>query len=66
MTNAACIATPSVRVKPSSQRTSNGTDFFGFSWEFPTLERRTPLRNSSAQCQLESLSPPGLGSPLDQ
>ena len=38
------------------------------SWEFPTLEWRTPLRNSSAQRQLESLSPHGLdfGNLLDQ
>ena len=43
-----------------------GSDFFGFSWEFPTLERRTPLRNSSAQLQLEPLSPHGLGNLLDQ
>ena len=66
MTNAAWLATPSVRVNPSSQRASNGIDFSGFSWEFPTLEWRTPLRNSSAQRQLESLSPHGLGNLLDQ
>ena len=62
----AWLTTPSVRVNPSSQRASNGIDFFGSSWEFPTLEWRTLLRNSSAQRQLESLSPHGLGSLLDQ
>ena len=55
--NAAWLATPSVRVNPSSQRASKGIDFSGSSWEFPTLEWRTPLRNSSPQRQLESLSP---------
>ena len=66
MTNAAWLATPSVRVNPSSQRTSDGIDCSGFSWEFPALEWRTPLRNSSPQRQLESLNPHGLGSLLDQ
>ena len=61
MTNADWIATPSVRVHPSSQRASNGLDYPGSSWEFPTLEWRTPLRNSSALRQLEPLSPHGLG-----
>ena len=59
MTNAAWLATPSVRVNPSSQRASNGLDCSGSSWEFPALEWRTPL-------QIESLSPHGLGSLLDQ
>ena len=49
-----------------SERASNGIYFYGFSLGFPTLEWRTPLRNSSAQRQLESLSPHGLGSLLDQ
>ena len=40
--------------------------FFWIFWEFPALARGAPLRNSSAQRQLESLSPPGLGSLLDQ
>ena len=62
MTNAVWIATPSVRVNPSSQRALNGIDCSGSSWEFPTLEWSTPLRNSSTQRQLESLSPHGLGS----
>ena len=66
MTNAAWLATPSVRVNPSIQRASDGIDVSGSFWEFPTLEWRTPLRNSSAQRQLESLSPHGLGSLLDQ
>ena len=38
VTNAAWLATPSVRVNPSSQRTSDGIDLSGFSWGFPTLE----------------------------
>ena len=38
MTDAAWLATPSVRVNPSSQRASNGIDLSGFSWGFPTLE----------------------------
>ena len=66
MTNAAWLATPSVRVNPSILRASDGIDVSGSSWEFPALARRAPLRNSSAQRQLESLSPPGLGSLLDQ
>ena len=43
-----------------------GPIFFGSSWEFPTLEWRTPLRNSPAQCQLKSLSPHGLGRTLSR
>ena len=59
MTNSAWLATPSVRVNPSSQRTSNGIFFSGSDRELPTLEWRTPLR-------IESLSPHCLGSLLDQ
>ena len=43
---------PFVQVKPSSQKASTGVDFSGSSWEFPTLEWSTPLRNSSTQRQL--------------
>ena len=62
--NAAWLATPSVRVNPIESEGFERDRFSGSSWEFPTLEWRTPLRNSSAQRQLESLSPRGLGNLL--
>ena len=66
MTNAAWLATPSVRSQPIESEDFGRDRFFGPSWEFPTLEWRTPLRNSSAQRQLESLSPHGPGRTLSR